>query len=197
MHASIINFMATLTITDLTILIFTNILKIDPLVLSKYPIPQDKIVYLLFIPHIILFLFIFGFMKGVAPGSRGLQYLVGLGAYVYTVYSGLYGKTLVGLFLGFWELLLFLGIFFFLASRIVHPARVREIFEVGKAVGAKATAKGKLEKELWKQIESLNHQINQIQSDYPPGRPMPDLVRHEIAALRRKAAELEHKARNL
>jgi len=133
--------------TDFARLVFEEILQINPTLLVNYPIVQDQVVYLLFIPHIILFLFLFGFALAITS-HRGLQYLVGLGSYVYIVYSGLYGKTLVGIFLPFWQLLIFLGLFFFIGSRIVHPSRVREIFELGKGVASKATEKRKQIKKL-------------------------------------------------
>lgn len=180
--------------TDFSRLVFEDILQINPNLLVKYPIVQDQVVYLLFIPHIILFLFLFGFVMALTH-HRGLQYLLGVGSYVYIVYSGLYGKILVSIFLPFWQLLIFLGLFFFIGSRIVHPARVREIFELGKGVASKATEKRKQIKRLEDQIDLIEKKIRKLRRDRGASRDphVQRILELEIRDLEQRRTELKHR----
>lgn len=180
--------------TDLFTLIFENILRIDPSMITKYTALQDQILFLILIPHVILFLFIWGFMYAVAPGHKGLRYLVALITYLFAMIGGspysYYGSILIPIFSAWWMIILVVGFIFFIASRIVHPARAREIYELGRGITSKITQKGKKEKKLEKQIRSLDSQINAIQASYS-GRPIPRLVEREIDELRRRRAEIE------
>ncbi len=172
-------------------LIFQTILQINPSLLSQYTTLQDQILYLLFIPHIILFIFIFGFMTVLGGAHRGLRYLVGIGAYAFIILSGWYGNPLVGLFIVWWQILLVLAVVFFIGSKIIHPTRVTEIFGIGKKITGKLTEKSKLSKKLEKQIKSIKRQIRALERRQSQ-RPTPSrLIEAEIAELERRKAELE------
>ena len=176
--------------TGIEQLIFETILRIDPSLLTKYTTMQDQILYLIFIPHIILFIFIFSFMTVLGGVHRGLRYLVGIGAYAFIIIGGWYGDPLTGLFIIWWQVLLVLAIIFFIGSKFIHPTRVTEIFGIGKKITGKLTEKSKLSKKLEKQIRSINRQIEAVEAKYR-GKPMPALVRREINELVRRKAELE------
>ena len=80
---------------NLSNLIFSQILKIDPSTIYKYTNVQDQILYLLLIPHIILFLFIYAFSIGIVArvigGHVGFSRMMGIVAYIYIVWAGWYG----------------------------------------------------------------------------------------------------------
>jgi len=168
-----------LAIDDLITIIFENILKIDPTLLSKYVSVEDQIIFLIFIPHIVLFLFIFGFMRVMAPGHKGLQYLVAIASYVYLLSQGIYGKILIPLFNTYLTVSIFLGLGFFVLSRLFfHPAQASEVASVARAAASKLTERGKKEKHLEAEIRSLTRQIDNIEATYPIAtRP------REVAAL--------------
>jgi len=150
--------MVTQTV-DLFNLIFIEILKISQDNLFKYPTLQDQILYLILIPHVLLFLFLFAFSRGIVArfisGHRGLQYLVGLVAYVYIVYAGWYGSFLVPLLIGWFTIALVLGLFLFLVSIVWHPAAAAS---GGRLLGAAAAEVGK-KASKGKEIERLEDEL--------------------------------------
>lgn len=167
--------------------------------ISNYLTPQDQILNLFLIPHIILFLFIYGFAWVLVPTHRGLRYLASIGAYLSIVMMNVgnysYYGILLPFFLMWWQIALFVGLFFFLWSRVIHPSKVPELFNIGRAAAAKATAKGKRNEAIEKQIESIEHQIRALQSQktMTEGNMTRDnpYVVAEIAELSRRKAELE------
>lgn len=123
---------------DILDLLFNQLLRINPSIISKYTTPQQQLLNLFLIPHIILFLFIYGFAWAIIPTHKGLRYLASIGAYLSIVLMGSpysYYGMLLPIFLIWWQIALFVGLFFFIWSRIVHPARTREIFNIGRDVG--------------------------------------------------------------
>lgn len=68
--------------SDLISLILNDILKISPTLLSKYYTPQDQVIYLILIPSVVLFLFLYAFSKqivGRIVGEHpGFEYLVSI-----------------------------------------------------------------------------------------------------------------------
>jgi hypothetical protein len=144
---------------DLFRLIFQEILKISPTLLYKYTTVQEQVFKLILLPHVILFIFLFGFGMFVIPENKGLRYLVMIVAYIFVVIQGWYGTFLVPLLeVWFWLMLVF-GLFLFFISRIIHPAAAKEL---GKAAGLVAQDIGKkMGKE--KQIEKLAKELEHIE----------------------------------
>ncbi len=146
---------------DLLRLLFQEILKISPTLLSKYITMEDKVLYLLLIPHVILFLFIFAVSRSVVlkvvGEHKSFQYLLGIVIYIYLVYSGLYGTMLVPLFLNWLYIALFIGLFVFLISVIIHPARGAQLVRLGGQLG-KSVRKHTIGKE--KEREDLEKELN-------------------------------------
>ena len=160
--------MATL---DLMNLLFTQILKIDPSTLYKYSSASDQILYLFFIPHVLLFLFLYAFSFGmvsrVVGQHKAFQYLLAIASYIYIVYAGWYGR-LVTLFLGWLYIALALGLFLFFVSIIWHPsatsAGMKLLGEAGKEL------KGRASKDS--QIDALEDELRFVR------KRMKDLYGH-------------------
>ena len=94
--------MATYDISSIIQILFFDILKVSSSSMAEYSTPTDQLVFLFFIPHVVLFLFIYGFSAGIVgrivSGHRGLQYLLGIAVYLYIIMTGMYGQTLLPLF---------------------------------------------------------------------------------------------------
>lgn len=143
---------------DLFRLIFEEILKISPTLLYKYTTIQNQVFFLILLPHVILFIFLFSFGWGIMPENKGLRYLVMIVAYIFVVIQGWYGSFLVPLLeVWFWIMLIF-GLFLFFAIRIMHPFTAKR---VGAAAGKLAEDLGKkMGRE--KQIEKLEKELQNI-----------------------------------
>lgn len=148
---------------DLFNLIFVEILKISPNLLSQYYTIQDRIIHLLFLPHVILFLFLWGFGMMIVPPStdnpnKGLRYLITLTAYIVIVYQGWYGTFLIPLLQTWFYIMLFFGLFLFFISKIFHPLTAKKFGNVGTAMGkslGEKMARGK-------QVEALEDELKFI-----------------------------------
>lgn len=141
--------MATL---DLMNLLFEQILKIDSSTMYNYTTVSDQILYLFFIPHVLLFLFLYAFSFGmvsrVVGKHKGFSYLLGIASYVYIVYAGWYGR-LVTFFLGWLYIALALALFLFFVSIVWHPsatsAGMKLFGEAGKEISKRANKGSQLD----------------------------------------------------
>jgi len=152
---------------DLFNLIFNEILKIGPTLLYKYTTIQEQVFHLILLPHVILFLFLFGFGWAIIPENKGLRYLVMIVAYIFVVMQGWYGTFLVPLLeVWFWISLAF-GLFLFFITRIIHPTTAQRL---GGAAGKLARDLGKsMGKE--KQIEKLEEELEYIRKEMREHKP--------------------------
>jgi len=159
--------MATL---DLFTLIFQEILKISPNILYKYTTLQDQLFNLIFLPHVVLFLFLFGFGAMIVPHgapegkNKGLRYLVIATTYIFIVYQGWYGTFLIPLLQTWFTIVLIFGLVLFLTVKIIHPFTVRSVgsvagTEIVKSVG-KQLGKGKELEALQKERDDTRKQLN-------------------------------------
>jgi len=151
---------------DLFTLIFQDVLKISPNLLYKYTTLQDQIFNLIFLPHVVLFLFLFGFGMILVPEGRrtgqnkGLRYLVTAAAYIFIIYQGWYGTFLVPLLQTWFTIMLGFSLFLFFIAKIFPPFAAQKIGqEVGKAAG------GRIGKELGKgkELEALQKELDDTQ----------------------------------
>jgi hypothetical protein len=146
---------------NLANLIFSQILKIDPSTIYKYTSVQDQVIYLLLIPHVILFLFIYAFSIGIVGrvigGHVGFSRMVGIVSYIFLVWSGWYG-TLVPLLNTWFVIALFAGLVIFLITAVMHPARAVAIEQLGGKVGASIGKKMGEQINKDKKIEDLYRQ---------------------------------------
>jgi hypothetical protein len=126
-------------------LIFTEILKVSPSLISKYTNVQDQVLNLILIPHVILFLFIYAFSIGIVGritgGHKGFSTLVGVISYIYIVWNGWYGTFLIPLLNAWFMIALVFGLILFLVTVVVHPARGPALTNLGKEVGKMAGKK--------------------------------------------------------
>lgn len=185
---------------DLFQLIFEQILKIDPTVISKYATVQDQLLYLILIPHVIIFLFLFSFGIWIIKEHRGLRYLLVIVSYLYIVWGGWYSwiaEWLVGFF--WWKLILGSAFLFFLISRIIPPARAMGLHklagEAGASIHEMTMGKSKKRKALEDEIEKLLAERRAYESrllrPYVVNRPRAqEAIQLEIADIDRKIARL-------
>lgn len=119
--------------------------------------PHDFI-YALFIPHIVLLIFLFIATKGI--GHRGLESLLGIGVYIFIIYSGWYA-LFANLTMLWMVVSLFIASFYFFWGRIVHPTRSRELFKLGFDSAKKSKEKRKREDALRRDISYLRSQLEE------------------------------------
>lgn len=152
-------------------LIFLELLKIDPLTMSKYVNLEDQVIYLFLIPHVILFLFLYAFSFGIVTRvtgpHKGFSYLVGIVSYIYIIYAGWYGRLII-FFLGWLYIALGLAAFLFLISIVWHPAAttagMKLVGEVGKQL-AKGTAKQHEKRALEEELDAVKKQIAELEAE--------------------------------
>jgi len=184
---------------DILDLLFNKLLRINPVTISKYTTPQTQLLNLFLIPHIILFLFIYGLSWVLVPMHKGLRYLAAIAAYLTIVIQGSpysYYGILVPFFLIWWQIALVVGLFFFIWGRFIHPSKTPELFNIGKAATAKITEKSKKNKEIQHKVNSIDNQIRALESQQAraqgaAGGQRNPVIEAEIAELRRRRAELE------
>jgi len=181
---------------DLMSIIFDQILKISPVLQSQYPLVQDKLIYLLLIPHAILLLFLYSFaMWIVQSGHRGFNILFMLIGYVFIIYAGFYGTILIPLFVNYFVITVGISIFFFIMSRILPmnylPGLIKLGSETGKAVGKATVGKGKEEKALKSQIQVLGDFIRKNEGSDS------DRVKQLVAEAELEKRKMEEKLKHL
>lgn len=182
---------------DILGLLFNQFLRINPTTIAQYSTPQQQLLNLFLIPHIILFLFIYGFAWVLVPTHKGLRYLASIGAYLSMILMGSpysYYGILVPFFLMWWQIALFVGLFFFIWSRIIHPSKVPELFNIGRAAASKVTEKDKKRKAIEEEIDSIKKQIAALQAEAnnPANQPASRAYfESQIGNLRARKADLE------
>ena len=190
---------------DLFQVIFEQILKIDPNIISNYTTLQDQFLYLILIPHVVLLLFIYAFSRGfvnrfITGGHIAFSYLLGIVVYIYIVWSGFYGGFLVS-FLATWlYIAVGIALFVFLISIFWHPAAGKVggalIGKIFSTVAEKTVGKEKERDKLEREIRALDRQIMDIENRFS-GRPMPRDIERDLVSLRTRKIELEERRDNL
>jgi hypothetical protein len=180
---------------DLFNLIFIQLLKISPDLISRYSTVQDQILYLLLIPSVIIILFVWTFGYWImGNGHNGLRILISLIAYIYIVWSGWYGSWIIPVILAWFPIVLVTFFLFFILSRILHPMNIGGASKVMKAGFEKIPQKGKEINALRKQIDIIKKKIRHLESEKskmsdPQARSVLSL---EITDLKQKKKEIEH-----
>ncbi|MFP4115713.1 MAG: hypothetical protein ACLFTQ_00700 [Candidatus Aenigmatarchaeota archaeon] len=99
-------------------------------------------IFSLFLPHIILAVFIYLLYRGL--GHKGLESLLGVGTYIFIVQMGWYG--FFATYAIYWMLITMgLGFFFFIVGKIIPPAKTGGLFALGARIGK--ALQGKEEEE--------------------------------------------------
>jgi len=183
-------------------LIFVELLKISPNLLSQYYTIQDRIIHLLFLPHVILFLFIWGFGMMIVPPSgdnsmKGLRYLVSVAAYIFIVYQGWYGTFLIPLLQTWFYVMLIFGLFLFFISKILHPVTAKKFGDVGKAVGqsvGEKMARGKQIEDLENELKFVKKRISELKGQNPGSNTA---VAFELESYEKQKHEIEKAIKKL
>jgi hypothetical protein len=136
--------------------ILEDLLRIAPKFISQYSTISDQLLYLILVPHVLLFLFIFAFAIGIVGRiigpHAGFRNIVGVTAYLVIVLSGWYGSFLIPWFNTWFTIALVMGLLMFVTSIIFNPARSPVMANVLSSAGKKITggigAKRQKEKEL-------------------------------------------------
>lgn len=186
-------------------LIFTQILKISPSLISKYANIQDQVLNLILIPHVILFLFIYAFSIGIVAritgGHKGFSTLVGIISYIYIVWNGWYGTFLIPLLNAWFMIALIFGLILFLVTVIVHPARGAALTKLGgeagkmagKKIGETINKDKKLE-ILYREKEHEEEQIRRCENELRNG-PTNSGAATELSHHRDRLHEIENEIR--
>lgn len=117
-----------------------KILNISPQILSQYRTVQDQLLWLIFIPSLVVIFFIYLFATRATGGHTGFRNLFGIAAYLTLVLTGWYGK-LVPILNLYWGLLLGVALFLFIVNFFLPVGKSRERESMGGGL-----MKGGLEK---------------------------------------------------
>jgi hypothetical protein len=154
---------------DINILgiIFDSLLRLNPSLVTQYSSAQTQLFNLVLIPHIILFLFIYGFAWIIVPTHKGFKYLISIAAYLSMIIMGepysLY-SMLTPFLIIWWQVALFVGLFFFIWGRFINPSKTPELFNLGKAAAKSLTEGQKKRRALEEEIDIIRRQIAVLQS---------------------------------
>jgi len=185
--------------------IFENFLKISPDLISRYTTVQDQLLYLVLIPHAVLFLFLFGFGIFMAHEHKGLKFLLRITAYIFIVWAGWYGTFLVPLTIGWFYIMLGFGLIIFFIAKIFHPISVQKIGRdfigpVLKDIGDKTIGKEKERETLEDEIKMVIDQIRILEAElrHPGITPMAasyaqmqiQQLKSQLVVLKRKLSKL-------
>lgn len=175
-------------------IIFEQFLKISPDLLSKYSTVQDQLLYLILVPHIILFLFLITFSSWVTGTHKKLQILTSVGTYIFLIWGGWYGTLIVPLFIFWFYGVIFIALsVFFIGRLFLHPSKTGEFAEVAKGLHRKLTEKSEKIKALDKEIEKVDRQLKSF--GYGPYQPQQqqfiDYLKSQKAALEVEREHLE------
>ncbi len=185
---------------DIITLVFEQILRIDPSVMFKYATTQDQLLYLLFIPHIVLLMFIAAFSKSVVSrmlgAHTGFKYLVSIAIYIFFILSGWYGR-LTGILVNWLLVSLLIAFVIFMMSILWHPSAtgmgLKLAGEVGGLIGKATVGKSKAIKTLKKELEIVDASIERHERAHvttPEARAYNEM---QIQMLEEKKAVLEKK----
>ncbi|NIM47463.1 MAG: hypothetical protein GTN40_04895 [Candidatus Aenigmarchaeota archaeon] len=160
--------------TDMFNLIFREVLKISPTLLYKYTTIQDQVIYLILIPMLVLFLFIYAFSRQivlrVVGEHRGFQYLVSIIVFIYLIYSGIFGTMLVPIFTTWLYIALALSLIVFFVSVVIHPSRGPALTKLGREAGKKVFQKTRKIDALEREIDVINKKIRRYQHQLEEAR---------------------------
>ncbi len=137
--------------------------------------PTHDLIFAFFLPHIVLFIFLFVIMGAATPGSngkKGIQVLFSIGVYIFLIYTGYYG--LLASWLVIWmALTVFIGLaYFFMAKILPSPDKTAKI---GKHVGGYVKKSWDRDKKLRK-IDRDIQEINNLIRENPGNTRLPKLL---------------------
>jgi len=182
---------------DLFNLIFNQILKITPNLLNRYTNIPDQVLHLILLPHVILFLFLWGFGQAVSTENKGLRYLVMLVSYIFIVMQGWYGTFLVPLLEGWFMITLIIGLFLFFVTRIIHPATMGKLSNVSAKIAREAGKSFTKDKEIHRLAEELENIEKQIRYNQERARHGDTGASQVLGNLQNRKFEIERRIKDL
>ncbi|HIQ50070.1 MAG TPA: hypothetical protein EYH56_02645 [Nanoarchaeota archaeon] len=147
---------------DLVTLIFHELLKISPELLARYPTIQDKLLYLILIPHVVLFILLLFFANNIVRGHPRLKNLILIVSYIYVIYSGFYGSFVVPIAISWFVILLPLFFIGHLILRIFPYEKTPAIVALLYRAGAEPLRKAKLHELYIEELKSVNRALNYL-----------------------------------
>jgi hypothetical protein len=151
---------------DIITFVLHDILKISTTLISHYPTVQDKLLYLILIPHIILLLFIYAFSKALVArilgGHKAIESVLLFVVYIYLIYSGIYGTVLIPLFISSFLLLLIIGVGFFVLELFFSWTRRQQFGILTREVASRVAqkyGKSKAFEKVEEEISNLKKEI--------------------------------------
>lgn len=186
-------------VMDITTLIFEEILKISPQLMSKYSSLQDQMLYLILIPHVVLLLFIVAFSRGIVAkvlgGHRGFEYLFIISTYLVFILAGWYGMFIVPIMITWFYIGLIVAFGIFVISAVFNPARSSNAMKFFGAAGQKAGEAAGLGKEkarnaYQKEIDNLDAERTALLHRMPTDPSSRSYVQMQISEIDRKIARL-------
>lgn len=193
---------------DIFTLIFQEILQISPRLISQYSTLQDQLLYLILVPHVVLFLFIIAFSRGIVSrvigDHPGFNYLFSITAYLVIVLAGWYGTFLVPLLITWFYIGLILAFILFGITLVINPSRTEPIMkffeQTGKLAG-KGSAEAQEREFLEKEIAKIDHQLrdarNKLRRIHDLESPAYDYASMKVLELEEKKSELEAELHNM
>ncbi len=153
---------------DLQRLIFEEFFKISPSLLAKYHTVQDQLLYLILIPHVVLFMFLLMLGNRIIGGNKILKRLLMITAYIYIIWSGFYGTIFVPI-MTVWFMYIVIGTFilFLFISVIPHTHVIestRLLNKLGEKFGEKLKEPEVIEK-LKEDLKEKNRKLRAIGID--------------------------------
>lgn len=94
--------------------------------------PSHDIIFSLFLPHVILIFFLYLAFRQL--GHRGIESLLGVGAYIFIIQMGWY-PAFADLTIFWLMIVLVTGIWWFIVGKIISPAKSSSLFSLGRAIG--------------------------------------------------------------
>jgi hypothetical protein len=153
---------------DLITFVLHEILKIPLNLISNYPTVQDKLIYLILIPHIILFIFIYFFAKTTIARILGshsaIETALMFVVYLFLIYSGIYGSFFIPIFVSAFYILIFLGALFFILNLFIPPARHEGIRRFAIEAAKMVAQKSKAESDREAAIEAIDGKMREIRT---------------------------------
>ena len=172
---------------DIVQLILVDIFRISQNLISQYSTVQDQLLWLVLIPHIVVFLVLFSFGTWISPGHKGLARISSIAAYLVMVAGGWYGTWLVPLVNAFFTVFLISAVLFFIVTRLVPPNVMLGIAKAGTEAVAMGSKKGLARKQVESDIRAIQSALNTLNAKLA----RPGITPYERAALNSQSFQLD------
>ncbi len=178
-----------------------KILNISPQILSQYRTVQDQLLWLIFIPSLVVIFFIYWFASTISSGHKGFRNLFGLAAYVTLILTGWYGR-LIPIFNLYWGLLLAVSAFLFFMNFFLPIGKSRErevagenLVTAGKEKILQRREFAKKLKDVEETLQNLGFDPNKSPTSQPNWDRLDDKAQSHITQLYQIREEFKRKSK--